>query len=179
MNKIVRPLLLTYYSPSLLRSDRPEVSRTVQDTLGAAVVGASITGVSSDAKEKTATSNQRGEFTVTALAPGNTQFVLSRRNSLCMKTRKSKFTAGDTQELVVPLTVEGVQEQVDVSSSEGVSTDPQNNAGATVLKEKDLEALPDDPDELEGRVAGARRTFVRTERWTDLHRWFHRRTASA
>jgi hypothetical protein len=35
-----------------------------------------------------------------------------------------------------------VEEKVDVSSSEGVSTDPQNNAGATVLKEKDLEALP-------------------------------------
>src|SRR5207247_9147747 len=29
---------------------------------------------------------------------------------------------------------------------------PKNNANATVLKEKDLEALPDDPDELEAAV---------------------------
>jgi hypothetical protein len=62
------------------------------------------------------------------------------------------IAAGQREELVVPLTVEGVEEQVDVSSSGGVSTAPQNNAGATVLKEKDLEALPDDPDELEAAL---------------------------
>ncbi|HXG82429.1 MAG TPA: hypothetical protein VNI84_00245, partial [Pyrinomonadaceae bacterium] len=33
-----------------------------------------------------------------------------------------------------------------------VSTDPDSNASATVLKEKDLEALPDDPDELEAAL---------------------------
>ena len=50
------------------------------------------------------------------------------------------------------MTIEGVQEQVDISADTGVSTDPANNAGATVLKEKELEALPDDPDELEAAL---------------------------
>ncbi|HLA94926.1 MAG TPA: hypothetical protein VK612_04335, partial [Pyrinomonadaceae bacterium] len=52
----------------------------------------------------------------------------------------------------MPLTVEAMTEQVEVSENGTVSTDPQNNAGATVLKEKDLDALPDDPDELEAAL---------------------------
>src|SRR5687767_7528420 len=50
------------------------------------------------------------------------------------------------------MTVEGVSEQVDISADTGVSTDPSNNAGATILKEQELEALPDDPDELEAAL---------------------------
>ncbi|MCV4776763.1 hypothetical protein OFM21_28695, partial [Escherichia coli] len=56
--------------------------------------------------------------------------------------------AGQKTELIVPLSVEAVEENVEVSDEGKVSTDPANNAGATVLKDKDLEALPDDPDEL-------------------------------
>ena len=33
-----------------------------------------------------------------------------------------------------------------------MSTDPNQNANATVLKDKDLDALPDDPDELEAAL---------------------------
>src|SRR6266540_7377565 len=43
-------------------------------------------------------------------------------------------------------------EQVTVQSETGgvrVDVGPENNAGATVLKGEDLEALPDDPDELQ------------------------------
>src|SRR5690606_33820201 len=52
------------------------------------------------------------------------------------------------EDLTVLLDVEAVEEQVDVAAGEGVSTDSSNNAGATVLSEQELEALPDDPDEL-------------------------------
>ena len=51
---------------------------------------------------------------------------------------------------------------VEIASSDGISTDPQNNAGATVLKEKDLEALPDDPDELAEALSQLSR-FVREQ----------------
>src|SRR6188472_1032776 len=153
MNKIVRPLLLTLlFSVAAFGQQTGSIAGQVQDTLGAAIVGATVTVVSADGKEKTATSNQRGEFTVTGLAAGKyTVRVVAAKFALYENT-EVEVAAGDRQELVIPLTVEGVQEQVDVSSSEGVSTDPQNNAGATVLKEKDLEALPDDPDELEAAL---------------------------
>ncbi len=55
--------------------------------------------------------------------------------------------SGARTDLNVVLTVEIAQEEVDVKS-DAVGTEPDNNASATVLKGKDLEALPDDPDEL-------------------------------
>src|SRR6185369_4002314 len=136
MNKFIRPLLITLlFSVAAFGQTTGSIAGQVQDTLGAAVVGASVTVVSADGKEKTATSNKSGEFTVTGLAAGKyTVRVVATKFALYENT-EVEVTAGDRLELIVPLTVAGVEEQVDVSSSEGVSTDPQNNAGATVLKE--------------------------------------------
>jgi len=153
MNKFIRPLLITLlFSVAAFGQTTGSIAGQVQDTLGAAVVGASVTVVSADGKEKTTTSNKSGEFTVTGLAAGKyTVRVVATKFALYENT-EVEVTAGDRLELIVPLTVAGLEEKVEVSSSEGVSTDPQNNAGATVLKEKDLEALPDDPDELEAAL---------------------------
>ncbi|MGH9949917.1 MAG: carboxypeptidase-like regulatory domain-containing protein, partial [Pyrinomonadaceae bacterium] len=86
------------------------ITGVVQDTLGAVIVGATITVVSADSKEKTATSNQKGEFTVAGLAPGKyTVKVIAPKFALYENT-EVVVTAGKKEELFVPLTVEGVQE---------------------------------------------------------------------
>lgn len=128
------------------------ISGQVQDTLGAVVVGATITVVSSAGQEKTATSNQSGDFTVNALAPGTYTVKVFATNFALYENTEVQVAAGKRAELIVPLTIETVTEQVEVDNSNSVSTDPENNLGATVLKEKDLEALPDDPDELEAAL---------------------------
>lgn len=120
----------------------------VQDTLGAVVVGATITVTGKDGKSKTTTSNQRGEFTVSGLAPGIYSVKVKADKFALYDNEEVEVTAGQKTELVVPLSVEAVEEKVEVSDEGTVSTDPANNASATVLKDKDLEALPDDPDEL-------------------------------
>ena len=151
--KFIKLFLITLiFSVSALAQQAGSLSGQVQDTLGAVVVGAAVTVVGSDGTEKTATSNQRGEFSVTGLAPGKYTVRVTAANFALYENTEVQIAAGQREELLVPLSLEGVQEQVDVSSSEGVSTDPQNNAGATVLKEEDLEALPDDPDELEAAL---------------------------
>ena len=124
------------------------VSGVVQDTLGAVVVGAAVTAVGPDGKEKTVTTNQRGEFNITGLAPGKYTVKVSAPTFALYENTEVDVTAGQKQELIVPLTVEAVAEQVDVDTDSGVSTDPDSSASATVIKGKDLDALPDDPDEL-------------------------------
>src|SRR5688572_7085725 len=153
MKLFIRLFLLTFaFCLPAFAQQTGSISGQVQDTLGAVVVGADVTVVAADGKEKTATSNQRGEFTVTGLAPGRYSVRVKATNFALYENTEVDVVAGRREELTVPLTVEGVTENVDVSSSEGVSTDPQNNAGAMVLKEQDLEALPDDPDELEAAL---------------------------
>ena len=128
------------------------IAGQVQDTLGAVVVGATVTVVAADGTEKTVTTNNRGEFTVSGLAAGTYTVRVSATNFATYENAEVAVTSGKRSELTVPLTVAAVAENVDVQTNQGVSTDPTNNANATVLKEKDLEALPDDPDELESAL---------------------------
>lgn len=128
------------------------LSGQVQDTLGAVVVGATVTVVGPDGKQKTATSNQRGEFSVTNLAPGKYTVKTIAPNFGLYENTEVMVTAGKREELAVVLSAEEITEQVDINTNEGVSTDPENNVGGTVLKGQDLEALPDDPDELEAAL---------------------------
>jgi hypothetical protein len=153
MKNFIKLFLFTLiFSASGLAQQTGSLAGQVQDTLGAAVVGATVTVVGADGRERTSTSNQRGEFSVTGLAAGTYIVRVKAVNFAFYENTEVEITAGGREELTIPLTVEGVEEQVDISSSDGISTDPQNNAGATVLKEKDLEALPDDPDELEAAL---------------------------
>lgn len=145
-------ILALGFSSAALAQQNGSLGGQVQDTLGAVVTGAAITVVAADGKEKTTTSNQRGEFSVAGLAPGKYTVKVKATNFALYENTEVEIAAGQRAELTVPLTVEVVEEQVEVSESNSVSTDPQNNAGATVLKEKDLEALPDDPDELEAAL---------------------------
>jgi hypothetical protein len=128
------------------------VTGVVQDTLGAVVVGATVTAVDANLKEKTATSDQRGAFTITGLAPGKYTVRVVAANFALYENTEVEVAAGKKAEIIVPMTVQAVDEQVTIDTNTGVSTDPDATAGATVLKGKDLDALPDDPDELEAAL---------------------------
>jgi hypothetical protein len=89
---------------------------------------------------------------VTGLAPGTYTVKVKATNFALYENTEVVVAAGQRAELTVPLTVEVMEEQVEVSDSDSVSTDPNNSAGTTVLGEKELDALPDDPDELEAAL---------------------------
>ncbi|MEO7660422.1 MAG: carboxypeptidase-like regulatory domain-containing protein, partial [Pyrinomonadaceae bacterium] len=120
----------------------------VVDDLGAIIVGATVTVVSPTGAQKQAISNAKGEFVVNGLAPGKyTVKGIATKFDLYENT-EVMVTAGEKNELVVILTVGGIEENVDVSDYGQVSTDSDANKDATVIKGADLDALPDDPDEL-------------------------------
>lgn len=145
-------MLMLAFTTTVFAQQNGSLSGTVQDTLGAVVQGASITVVDSNAKEKTAVSNAKGEFTVNGLVPGNYTVKVKAANFGLYENTEVAIAAGEKTELIVPLTVEVIEEQIDVSERDSVSTSPENNTSATVLSEKELNALPDDPDELEAAL---------------------------
>lgn len=124
----------------------------ITDTLGAVVVGANVTIVSPDGKQKQTVSNSRGEYALTGLVPGTYVVKAIAPKFALYENANVVVTAGERTDLIVVLTVAGVEENVEVSNGNTVSNDPDSNASATVLKDKDLEALPDDPDELEAAL---------------------------
>ncbi len=155
--KLIRPLLLfilisTVSVGSAFSQAVGSVGGQVVDSLGAVVVGATLTAVSSTGVQKQAISNAKGEYSIPGLAPGTyTVKAIAPKFALYENTDVA-VTSGERNELFVVLTVGGVEENVDVSTNEQISTDADANKDATILKGKDLDALPDDPDELQAAL---------------------------
>lgn len=145
-------IITLFINSSVFAQQNGGLSGLVTDALGAVVVGANVIAVAADGKEKTTTTNQRGEFTISGLAAGIYIVRVSAPQFAFYENAAVELRAGATENLSVVLTVEGLEEQVDVSGANELSTDPNSNASATVLGAEELEALPDDPDELEAAL---------------------------
>lgn len=144
-------VIILFINSTIFAQQTGSLNGQVTDSLSAAVVGATVTVIAADGKEKTAITNQQGEFAVNGLAPGTykvrvfaTKFELYEISDVAVTEGRNDFIA--------TLTVGGVTEEVDVSDDNQISTDPNTNASATVIKGDDLNALPDDPDELEAAL---------------------------
>jgi hypothetical protein len=137
---------------SVFAQQTGSLSGQIEDSLGAIVVGAQVTAIDSEGKEKTTTSNKDGAFTFTGLAPGNYIIRVFAENFAFFENPQVEVKAGQRQQIAVALTVEGLEEQVQVGTPGQLSTDSDSNLSATVLKPEDLDALPDDPDELEAAL---------------------------
>ena len=124
----------------------------VVDSNGAVIIGAKVTVVSGDGKEKRSTSNDRGEFAVTGLAAGKYLVKAIANRFALYESTEVVVAAGQRTDLNIALTVQTVRENVDVNASSEVSTDPDSLVGAIVIKGDMLDALPDDPDDLEAAL---------------------------
>lgn len=125
----------------------------VTDPSGAAVPGATVLVTTASGAATTATTNREGIFEVTGLVPGKYGVKVIAEGFTAFERPEIEITTGQTQKLNVSLTIEVQQEQVEVTdTTTKVDVNPANNAGAVVIQGKDLEALSDDPDELESEL---------------------------
>ncbi len=121
----------------------------VSDEFGGVIVGATVVAVNASGVEKTVTTNGEGNFVLSGLAPGKYAIRVRAIGFANYENADVRSTAGRSEQLNVTLKVTIEQQKVTVAvDSAGVSTEPENNLGATVIKGTDLESLPDDPDDL-------------------------------
>lgn len=121
----------------------------VLDELGGAIIGASVTAIDAEGKEKSVITNESGTYTITGLAPGKYTLRVVNAGFAMYENTEVEVVAGKAEQLDVTLKVAIEEQRVTVAAdSRELSTDPENNAGAVVLKGEDLDALPDDPDDL-------------------------------
>ena len=122
----------------------------VTDPSAAAVVGASVIVTAPDGKALAATTDRDGVFELRNLAPGKYTVEVIAKGFALYKNDSVQVSAGQTQQLNVGLTIEAEQQQVTVTGQAGaVDVSPTNNAAAIVINGAALDALPDDPDELQ------------------------------
>lgn len=123
---------------------------TVTDPSGAAVSGAAVIAITPVGQAKTATTNRTGAYEIIGLAPGRYTVTVSAPGFSDFVQDEVTLTPGDSQLLNMSLSIAVEKEKVNVTDEgTAVDTSPAANAGAIVLSGKDLDALPDDPDELQ------------------------------
>ena len=121
----------------------------VLDELGGAIVGAAVTAIDGRGVEKTAVTNDGGSYTINGLVPGKYTLRAVNAGFAMFETAEVEIVAGKTQQLDITLKVAIEEQKVTVAAdSRELSVEPENNAGAVVLKGEDIDALPDDPDDL-------------------------------
>lgn len=147
---IVGVLALTLVATTaLLAQTAGSIDGQVVDSQGAAVIGATVKAVDKAGKEFSAVTDQNGRYRIRGLVAGTYSLKAESPGFSVFETTDIEVEAGKSIEIPVLLSVAGITEQVDVEDEGSVSTDNANNASALILKEEDLEALPDDPDDLE------------------------------
>jgi hypothetical protein len=122
----------------------------VTDPSGAVVANAAVAVLVSGGPTHSATTSKSGNYEIGNLPPGKYTVTANAQGFAVFVQNDVDVAAGQVAQFNIALDINVQQEKVNV---EGVSpqldVNPANNASAIILTGKDLEALPDDPDELQ------------------------------
>lgn len=120
------------------------------DETGAVVPGATITLNGPGGFSKVTASGGDGSYSFAGLPPGS-YTLRTAAPDLAQAQPASIVLRGGVQTLNLQMKVAAVTQQVTVQENAGpsVNTEPSNNATALVLRGEDLQALSDDPDDLQ------------------------------
>jgi hypothetical protein len=148
---LLLPLLLTLL-PATYAQPAGVLHGVVTDESGALVPGATVTVSNAKGPVKSATSGDDGTYSVSGLDEG-AYTVQASSPGLQQVQPTAVELRGGTQTATANLQMRVAAEKQEVTVQENpgpaVSVDPSQNAGALVLRGADLQALSDDPDDLQ------------------------------
>jgi hypothetical protein len=121
----------------------------VTDPSGAAITGATVIMTPATGSPVPVQSTAQGLYEFKSLPAGKYTLTVAAQG-FTLYENDNVVIANQPLRLNVPMTIEVEAQKVQVSdTAPTVDVNPANNAGAIVLSGKELEALPDDPDELQ------------------------------
>src|SRR5207253_1835868 len=128
-------------------------SGVVTDPSGGVIGKAAVRLTGASGASLDTTTNRDGFYEFKGLVPGTYTLKAVAKGFAIFTEEGVQILAGKTQQLNIGLVIQIEEEKVEVSdSSSKVDIAPSNNAGMVVMQGKDLEALSDDPDELQSEL---------------------------
>jgi hypothetical protein len=125
----------------------------ITDPSGAVIPQATITATGVDGRTASVQSNHQGIYEIKGLAPGSYTVTAVAKGFALDTEADVQISPGQTPDFDIQLQIAVEQQHVDVQEeSPTVGVSPENSAGTIVLKGKDLDALSDDPDELQSEL---------------------------
>ena len=143
-------LVLFLVVTASLSAQTATVRGSVTDQSGALVPGSNITLTGSDGHARTTRADGSGIYSFTAVVPG-TYTVQASAPRLTLAQPRELVVKPGIQTLDLQLAVASMEEKVTVQDNAGpaLSTDATSNVSAVVLQGDDLQALSDDPNDLQ------------------------------
>src|SRR5579859_5367792 len=124
----------------------------IVDQTGAVIPGAAITVKNSSGLVVSATSDSAGAYDVKNLAAGKYTVSVTAKG-FAPTTKEVEIADSQLKQVDIPMVILVKEESIDVQSDAArVSTSSDNNASSVVISGKDLDALSDDPDELQSEL---------------------------
>ncbi len=144
-------LLVAFWSPAMYAQPSATVHGAVTDESGAIIPGAKVTVSNSAGPVKSGTAADDGNYSITGLAPGKYTVQATSPGLQQIQPAAVDLSASPNATANLQLTVAAEKQEVTVQENPGpsISVDPSQNAGALVLRGADLQALSDDPDDLQ------------------------------
>ncbi len=148
-------LLSVFQNAGSLHAQTPtgELNGVVTDPSGGVIAKAAVRSTNAGGASLDTTTNRDGFYEFKGLAPGAYTLKAVAKGFAIFTQEDIQILPGKIQQLNIGLVIQIEEQKVEVTdSSTKVDVDPSNNAGAVVMKGKDLEALSDDPDELQSEL---------------------------
>ncbi len=145
-----RALLLAMLSAAGVgaRQSDPVLRGRVTDELGGVIVGATVVARAAGGGEKSVMTDSGGVYVFKGLRPGRYTLKAEAPGFAAQVVPDVGVVAGRPAEHDLVLKVAEVKEELTVGGTNGASLNPEDNANAIVLRGRDLDVLPDDPDEM-------------------------------
>lgn len=126
----------------------------VADPTGAVIPNATVVAITTSGKVAgKAISGGTGAYVIRGLAPGTYSVTATAAGFAAFSVPGIVVAPGQMHTVNAALKIAVQQQQVQVEAeSNTVNTSPESNANAVVIKGKDLDALSDDPDELQNEL---------------------------
>ena len=123
----------------------------VTDPSAAVIPGAAVVAAAGNGVTRSVRTDNQGRYTVLNVPPGTYNLRVEAKGFVPFVKADLDVPATQATSLDVALQIatEAQQVQVNDTSAAQLSTDASSNVSALVLKEEDLEQLPDDPDDLQ------------------------------
>jgi hypothetical protein len=143
--------LLLSFAAAMCAQSLGTVRGVVTDESGALVPGAKVTVSNAAGPVKSATAGNDGSYSIAGIAPGTYTVRAASPGLVQFQPATVDVSGGGTPTVNLQLRVTLEKQEVTVQENSGpmVSTDPSQNAGAIILRGADLDALSDDPDDLQ------------------------------
>src|SRR5580700_10517976 len=149
---LITVLLGSFAAPMLGQGPTGTLQGRVLDPSGAVIPQAQVSVTSPSGKTVSTAADAAGSYQVKGLAAGD-YTVNATTPGFAPFTATVTVAPGQAKTLNIAMQIQAEKQQVEVESdAPTVDTSPDQNANAVVLKGKDLDALSDDPDELESQL---------------------------